>query len=147
MLWLKAVLRSTPNRRHYLDTRHLEVPEFLFVTIEIGNLVKKNIVEKRPNPDDRRSMFLGLTRKGRSLLRELAAVMRKGNDIHFRSLTEERARLLQEMISTLVTDGMSSLREVYGPLLEGQIAEAQTDVKLPREAKHQIVRRTPGLDG
>ena len=112
-----------------------------FVTIEIGNLVKKNIVEKRPNPDDRRSMFLGLTRKGKSLLRELAAVMRKGNDIHFRSLTEERARVLQEMINTLVTDGMSSLREVYAPLLEGQIApSAQTDAKRRDGASHRIAR-------
>src|SRR5215470_17932454 len=80
-----------------------------FVTVEIGDLVKKSIVEKRPNPADRRSMFLGLTRKGKSLLRELASIMRKGNDIHFRSLTEERVRLLQEMINTLITDGMSSL--------------------------------------
>src|SRR5215831_7048604 len=83
-----------------------------FVTVEIGNLVKKNIVEKRPNTADRRSMFLSLTHKGKSLLRELTPIMRKGNDIHFRSLTDERARLLKEMINTLVADGMNSLREV-----------------------------------
>src|SRR5215831_5299903 len=83
-----------------------------FVTVEIDNLVKKNLVEKRRNPADRRSMFLSLTRKGKNLLGELSPIMRKGNDIHFRSLSEERARLLKEMINTLVADGMNSLREV-----------------------------------
>jgi len=101
-----------------------------FVTIEIGGLVKKNIVEKRPNEADRRSMFLNLTPKGKSLLGELAIVMRKGNDIHFRSLTEDRARLLQEIISTLITDGMSALHELYAPHLRGQMApSAQADTK------------------
>ena len=101
-----------------------------FVTIEIGSLVKKNIVEKRPNEADRRSMFLSLTPKGRSLLCELAPIMRKGNDIHFRSLTEERARLLQEMIDAIITDGMSALHELYAPHLRGQMApSAQTEAK------------------
>src|SRR5580692_8453015 len=66
-----------------------------FVTIEIGDLVKKGIIEKRPNEADRRSMLLRLTDKGESLVRELSTIMRIGNDIHFRSLTEDRAKLLQ----------------------------------------------------
>src|SRR5215471_14333006 len=118
-----------------------------FVTVEIDNLVKKNLVEKRRNPADRRSMFLSLTRKGKNLLGELSPIMRKGNDIHFRSLSEERARLLQEMINTLITDGMSSLREVYTPLLDGQMApSAQTDAKRRNGAGQRIVR-TLGHDG
>jgi len=112
-----------------------------FVTVEIGNLVKKNIVEKRPNTADRRSMFLSLTHKGKSLLRELTPIMRKGNDIHFRSLTDERARLLKEIINTLVADGMNSLREVYAPLLDGRMApSAQTDAKRREAASSQISR-------
>jgi hypothetical protein len=54
-------------------------------------------------------------------------------------LTEERARLLQEMIDTVVTDGMRSLREVYAPLLDGQTApSAQADAKRRDRASHQI---------
>jgi DNA-binding MarR family transcriptional regulator len=118
-----------------------------FVTIEIGGLVKKNIVEKLPNESDRRSMFLSLTPKGKSLLCELTPIMRKGADVHFRSLTEERARLLQEMIDTLVTDGMRSLREVYMPLLDGQTApSAQNDAEHRNSADHQTARAS-GYDG
>src|SRR5215468_12179836 len=39
-----------------------------FITIEIGGLIRKGIVEKRPNKSDRRSSFLNLTRKGRNLV-------------------------------------------------------------------------------
>jgi DNA-binding MarR family transcriptional regulator len=101
-----------------------------FVTIEIGSLVKKNIVEKRRNKADRRSMFLSLTPRGKSLLCELAPIMRKGNDIHFRSLTEDRGRIFQEMINAIITDGMSALHELYAPHLRDQMApSAQSETK------------------
>jgi DNA-binding MarR family transcriptional regulator len=91
-----------------------------FVTIEIGDLVKKGIVEKKPNEADRRSMFLRLTTKGESLLRELSAIMRMANDIHFRSLTEERAKLLQEMLSAILTDGAAAYHEISAPTLRNR---------------------------
>jgi MarR family transcriptional regulator, organic hydroperoxide resistance regulator len=93
-----------------------------FVTIEIGDLVRKKIVEKRPNETDRRSMFLHLTEKGRNLLRELAPIRRRVNDIHWRSLTDERARLLQEMIETLTADGKIAHYELNAPEMQGRKA-------------------------
>jgi DNA-binding MarR family transcriptional regulator len=92
-----------------------------FVTIEIGDLVKKGIVEKQPNEADRRSMFLRLTAKGESLLRELSAILRMASDIHFRSLTEERAKLLQEMLSAILTDGAAAYHEVSAPNLRSRL--------------------------
>lgn len=86
-----------------------------FVTIEISDLVKKNIVEKRPNENDGRSMILSLTPKGRSLLREVSPMLRKANDIMFRSLTEERAKVLKEMVNTLIADGATALHELEAP--------------------------------
>ncbi len=93
-----------------------------FVTIEVGKLVKNNIVEKRPNERDRRSMILNLTAKGKNLLRELAPLRRKTNDLMFRSLTEERAKVLKEIISTLIIDGTSALHELDAPHLRGKKA-------------------------
>src|SRR5262245_36524847 len=46
-----------------------------FVTIEIGDLAKKNIVEKQPNENDRRSMILSMTAKGKGLLREASSMV------------------------------------------------------------------------
>ena len=93
-----------------------------FITIEIGNLAKKNIVEKRPNEADRRSMFLSLTSKGRNLIREMAPSRRKASDMMFRSLTEDRARALQEIISTLLSDSRIALHELEGLRLHGEKA-------------------------
>jgi MarR family transcriptional regulator, organic hydroperoxide resistance regulator len=93
-----------------------------FVTIEIGDLVKKNIIEKRPNEADRRSMFLSLTHKGRSLFREMAPLRRTASDLMFRSLTEDRARVLQEIISALLADSRIALHELEGLRLHGEKA-------------------------
>jgi MarR family transcriptional regulator, organic hydroperoxide resistance regulator len=93
-----------------------------FVTIEIGDLIKKNIVEKRPNEADRRSKFLKLTPKGKRLFCEMAPLRRKANDIHFRSLTEDRASFLREIIAVLISDGMAALHELEAPHMRGQMA-------------------------
>lgn len=92
-----------------------------FVTIEIGDLVKRSIVEKRPNESDRRSMLLRLTAKGESLVRELSTIMRIGNDIHFRSLTEDRAKLLQDTLNTLLTDGDEAFHAMSAPSLRSRL--------------------------
>jgi MarR family transcriptional regulator, organic hydroperoxide resistance regulator len=88
-----------------------------FVTTEIGNLVKRGIVQKRPNDADRRSMFLDLTARGRDLIRELGSLRRKTNDTVFRSLTEERAKVLKEVVVALIADGRVALHELESPHL------------------------------
>jgi MarR family transcriptional regulator, organic hydroperoxide resistance regulator len=93
-----------------------------FVTIEIGNLVKKGIVEKRPNEDDGRSMFLSLTSKGQSLLRELAPLRCKANDTTFRSLTMDRIRTLHDILNNLISDGRIALHEFESPDMLGRRA-------------------------
>ncbi len=86
-----------------------------FVTIEINNLVNKNIVVKRPNETDRRSVILNLTPKGKNLLHEASPMVRTANDIMFRSLTTERAKVFKEMVSTLTMDGAIALHELEAP--------------------------------
>jgi DNA-binding MarR family transcriptional regulator len=103
-----------------------------FVTIEIGELVKKDIVERRPNEADRRSMFLGLTSKGRNLLCELAPLRRMKNDMTFRSLTEDRARILKEIVSALISDCTIALHDLEAPHLRSRkapSAQLETNVR------------------
>ena len=107
-----------------------------FVTIEIGNLVKKDIVEKRPNETDRRSMILSLTPNGKDVLRKVSPMVRKANDIMFRSLTEERAKVFKDMISTLTTDGATALHELEAP---HWLSERPTSAPSTR-SKHRNVR-------
>jgi DNA-binding MarR family transcriptional regulator len=115
-----------------------------FVTIEIGTLVRKNIVEKRPNEADRRSMFLSLTPKGRNLLRELAPVMRMANDVHFGSLTRERARALQEIVGTIVRDGVTAYHDLIAPHMRGKMAPSAQPNPMRRKSTGHRRKSAPG---
>ncbi|MFZ3354254.1 MAG: MarR family winged helix-turn-helix transcriptional regulator [Xanthobacteraceae bacterium] len=92
-----------------------------FVTIEIGDLVRKGIVEKRPNKADRRSVLLRLTAKGEGLVRELSTIMRIGNDIWLRSLSEDRAKMLQDTLSTLLIHGIEASHAISAPSLRNRV--------------------------
>src|SRR5262249_39282536 len=100
-----------------------------FVTAEIAKLIKKEIVEKTPNDADGRSMLLMLTPKGQTLLCELGPVRRRINDLTFNSLTQERARLLQDIVDGLVADARNAAHEITAPHMRGKRApSAQADV-------------------
>ena len=91
-----------------------------FVAVEIAKLVKKNIVERRPNEADGRSMLLNLTSRGRNLLRESNILRRRTNDVMFQSLTLDRAKALQETINVIVSDARRALHELESPHLRGK---------------------------
>ena len=117
-----------------------------FVTIEIGNLVRKGIVEKRPNENDRRSGFLNLTAKGKKLVRELAPLLRRANDLHFRSLTTEQARILRETVHAIVEDGKRVIHELESPdVIDAMAPSAQPETEprsgAPRLTRKQVRRR------
>jgi len=117
-----------------------------FVTIEIGRLIRKGIVEKRPNESDRRSSFLNLSPKGKNLVRELAPVLRRANNLHFRSLTEERARSLTEMLHAIIEDGRHVIHELESPDIRNAMApsaraEPETRSSKPRSTRKQVRRR------
>src|SRR5215467_11351499 len=83
-----------------------------FVTIEIGSLVRKGIIERRPNESNRRSSFLNLTAKGKDLVRQVAPLLRQANDLHFRSVSAEQAKILKETLNAIVADGRDVIHEL-----------------------------------
>jgi DNA-binding MarR family transcriptional regulator len=117
-----------------------------FVTIEIGKLIRDGIVARRQNERDRRSSFLNLTSKGKNLVRELVPVLRRANDTMYRSLTEERAKILTEIIETLIVDGRGALHELESPHVRNEIApsarpHAEIRTGTPRLPRKQVGRR------
>jgi MarR family transcriptional regulator, organic hydroperoxide resistance regulator len=114
--------------------RRLEVSS-QFVTIEVGKLVARNLVEKRPNESDRRSVFLKLTEEGEGLLRELAPLRRNTNDTMFRSLDRERARTLRAILADVIADGRLGLHDLQAPRPGSPAAEhARSSVGARRKA-------------
>jgi len=119
-----------------------------FVTVEIGKLARKGIVEKRSNEADRRSVFLNLTPLGQNLLLELGPIRRNSNDMMYRSLTKDRAQVLQEIIDALTQDANSALHELDAPHWRNARApsarvETSLCVAPVRSASGQARRRHP----
>ena len=94
------------------DRLHVSSP---FVTAEIGKLIDRGIVERRPNEVDRRSSLLALTKRGRDLIRGVGPLRRMTNDMIFGSLTREQARALHEIMDRLLTDSEHALYAINSP--------------------------------
>jgi DNA-binding MarR family transcriptional regulator len=60
------------------------------VTTEVGRLVRKGLLIKRPSSSDRRSVLVSLSRRGETAIADVAPFVRKINDLLFEniSLTE-----------------------------------------------------------
>jgi DNA-binding MarR family transcriptional regulator len=85
------------------------------ITIEIGSLVRKGLIERRPNENNRRSSLLTLTNKGQDVVRQVAPLLRRANDLHFRALTAQQAAVLQESLRAIVADGRRVIGELDAP--------------------------------
>lgn len=86
-----------------------------FLTSEISKFIKKGIVEKIPNDEDRRSVYVILSAKGRGMLLDLAPLRLKVNDGMCRSLTPDRARVLAEIMRDLIADSSRTLYDLEAP--------------------------------
>ena len=67
----------------------------------LDRLETAGFIERRGNPDDRRSIRIHLTKKGKPLAREANRVIAEANQEFLKVLTEEQTRNLHSIISTL----------------------------------------------
>lgn len=87
-----------------------------FVTAEIGKLIKRDIVDRRPNDADRRSNILVLTETGKQLIRDVGPLRRMTNDMIFGSLNVSQARTLDRIMDLLLAGSERALRDINPPV-------------------------------
>jgi MarR family transcriptional regulator, organic hydroperoxide resistance regulator len=118
---IMTILYETPGATvsHIANQIHVSSQ---FITLETGKLIKKGLIDKRPNEIDRRSVSLTLTEKGQTLLREVWPLRLRTNDLTFQSLTKEGAAILDEIVSTLVMGARIALHDLEAPQRSGQKA-------------------------
>ena len=133
---MMTIIAGTPNVTATDIAKTMAVSN-QFVASETAKLVAKNILDRTVNPADRRSMLLNLTSRGRNLLRDLGPLRRESNDLMYRSLTGDRARILQEIMDALVADAEIALHEWVAPHRGRQ--------KARREPNAGSVHRKPRL--
>jgi DNA-binding MarR family transcriptional regulator len=97
-----------------------------FVTNVTNQLLKRGLIFKTPDPNDRRRVRLEISPEGWSKLAELAPVQRMVNDVQFDCLSADEFKQLSDMIDRLIDSSNRALR------LQAYFAE-QTSPALRRE--------------
>ena len=73
-----------------------------FVTTLAQRLLKKGLIHKRTDPEDRRRVTLTVSAKGHTLLEKLAPMQRKVNDAEFGSLSRDDLKYMTQIVDQLV---------------------------------------------
>ncbi len=93
-----------------------------FITAEGGKLVEMGLLDKSPNPRDKRSVLLTLTTRGRAAIEDVAPSVRAINDRFFGALKAEEFARLADIAALLVEESDAAL--------------AVADAELSRRADH-----------
>jgi DNA-binding MarR family transcriptional regulator len=80
-----------------------------FVTAETGKLARRDLLRKRPNPDDGRSVLLSLTPAGQDCVAALAPEVRQVNDLFFGALDAARFTALSAAMADMVGSAARAL--------------------------------------
>ncbi|WP_459615665.1 MarR family winged helix-turn-helix transcriptional regulator [Bordetella sp. 2513F-2] len=73
-----------------------------FCTTMIGKLVKRGLISKKIDEQDRRKVCLEVTPSGLKLLAELAPVQRQVNDVQFGCLSRKEFLMLCKLLEKLI---------------------------------------------
>lgn len=85
-----------------------------YVTAEANKLERAGLLQRAPNPDDRRSVLLQLTKSGRELLEQMIPVISRINDEIFRDLTRTDFELLVRLMAGLAASATDALALAQG---------------------------------
>lgn len=85
-------------------SRKLEVSGS-FIAVEANKLIELEVVEKRENPLDGRSVVLKLSSKGYAVVAQLAPLRKQWDNLMYRSLDLEHVQVLQNLMERMIADG------------------------------------------
>jgi DNA-binding MarR family transcriptional regulator len=80
------------------------------VTAEVGKLVKKGILDKRPHPRDTRAVLIQLTPTGNAILGELTPLLRRINDRLFSEVTANGIEAVATFLHHIADETPNSIR-------------------------------------
>jgi MarR family transcriptional regulator, organic hydroperoxide resistance regulator len=79
------------------------------VTTEVGRLIRLGLLEKRPNPLDRRGVLVSLSAAGQHRLDRLAPFLQSVNDTLFRDITRQELKAFSNLLTTFVRNSDDAL--------------------------------------
>jgi DNA-binding MarR family transcriptional regulator len=88
---------------------HLHVAA-AYVTSEVGRLVDKGLLAKRPDPVDRRAVGVGLTKAARDLFERLGPMLRNVNSPLFTDISYGDLEIVHRFVRNIIERGYDSIR-------------------------------------
>jgi DNA-binding MarR family transcriptional regulator len=76
-----------------------------FITAVAGRLLRRGLIHKDIDPQDRRRVTLTVSDKGRAALERLAPLQRSVNDVEFGCLTRSEFEFLTGLVDRLIDSG------------------------------------------
>lgn len=80
------------------------------VTAEVGQLVGKGLLNKRPHPSDTRAVVIELTEDGKNILARLTPLLRRINDRLFSGNKPKDIAILSKFLQRLADESANSIR-------------------------------------
>ncbi len=110
------------------------------VTTEVGRLIRKKLLVKRPNEADGRSVLVSLSPMGESEVERIVPLVRRVNDQLFQGISAEELGIVTKTMKVLVLNSERVLAEVrWGDMLDvAQLPESRK----PGAPKKKIARST-----
>jgi DNA-binding MarR family transcriptional regulator len=82
------------------------------VTTEVGRLMRKGLLSKRPNKQDKRSVLITLSTKGEQAVRDVAPVVSAINDLLFKGIDRSQLEAVSGFASQLLQNSEYALAEI-----------------------------------
>jgi DNA-binding MarR family transcriptional regulator len=101
------------------------------VTSEVGRLVDKGLLTKRPDPADRRAVGVGLTKAARDLFERLGPMLRDVNSPLFTDISYRDLGIVHRFVRNIIEHGYDSIRAAQAV---SAASNGATDMRKPRRA-------------
>jgi DNA-binding MarR family transcriptional regulator len=82
------------------------------VTTEVGRLIRKDLLIKRRNESDRRSVLISLSPRGEAAVKSVAPMVRGINDLLFKNIDRKQFSTMNEFVQTLLTNSEYAIAEI-----------------------------------
>jgi len=108
------------------------------VTTEVGRLTRKNLLMKKPSPNDGRSVLVSLTPQGQAAVDGLVPFMRDINNILFQDLDAATMTAVYDFSRRLMINAETAMAEVRRRKLEGDDEASRASPHKPQALKKSL---------
>jgi DNA-binding MarR family transcriptional regulator len=82
------------------------------VTTEVGRLLRRKLLLKRPNPGDGRSVLVSLSRRGKKIVNSVTPFMRAVNNELFSGFSRKEIEVLDQLMKHFAQNGERAMKVI-----------------------------------